>query len=113
MRTSQPHWLLPSRPVFATLRNEAMKPSDMTTRLGDELYEALINREAVAPLSERYPELTIDDAYRIQLHMIDRRLALGERVVGKKIGLTSAAVQTMLGVSEPDFGHLTSGMAFS
>lgn len=87
--------------------------STLSTKLGDELYEALVNRSPVAPLSERYPELTVDDAYRIQLHMIERRLSLGERVVGKKIGLTSVAVQTMLGVNEPDFGHLTSSMAFN
>lgn len=90
-----------------------MNKPDLSIQLGDELYNALVHREPVAPLSERYPELSIEDAYRIQLHMIGRRLALGERVVGKKIGLTSVAVQTMLGVNEPDFGHLTSSMAYN
>ncbi|SFB21297.1 2-oxopent-4-enoate/cis-2-oxohex-4-enoate hydratase [Collimonas sp. OK607] len=89
-----------------------MNNPNMSVTLGDELYEALIKRLPVAPLTERFPELSLEDAYQIQLHMIGRRLAMGERVVGKKIGLTSVAVQTMLGVDQPDFGHLTSAMAY-
>lgn len=89
-----------------------MNSSTMAATLGDELYQALINCSPVAPLSTRFPELSIADAYQIQLRMIDRHLAAGDRIVGKKIGLTSAAVQTMLGVDQPDFGHLTSSMAF-
>jgi len=53
---------------------------------GDELYDALISRVAVDPLTNREPDITIDDAYQIQLRMIDRRLQTGETVVGKKIG---------------------------
>jgi 2-oxopent-4-enoate/cis-2-oxohex-4-enoate hydratase len=89
-----------------------MNTENLAATLGDELYHALVNRLPVAPLSERHPQLSIEDAYRIQLHLIERRLAAGERVIGKKIGLTSLAVQTMLGVNEPDFGHLTSNMAY-
>ena len=58
----------------------------------------------------RDPSLTIDDAYAISLSILDRRLADGERVVGKKIGVTSKAVQDMLGVHQPDFGFLTNRM---
>ncbi|UZG42997.1 2-oxopent-4-enoate hydratase [Caldimonas thermodepolymerans] len=81
-------------------------------RYGDELYQALIHREAVTPLTEREPGITIDDAYQIQLRMIQHRLDAGERVVGKKIGVTSKVVMDMLGVNQPDFGHLLSGMAY-
>lgn len=79
---------------------------------GDELYNALITRTTVAPLLAREPLITIDDAYRIQQRMVARRLEAGERIVGKKIGVTSKAVQDMIGVTRPDFGQLTSGMAF-
>ncbi|MBL6751051.1 MAG: 2-oxopent-4-enoate hydratase [Nevskia sp.] len=79
-------------------------------RHGDELHAALLSRQPVAPLTEREPDITIDDAYRIQLRMIGHRLARGEIVVGKKIGVTSRAVQQMLQVFQPDFGHLLSGM---
>ena len=77
---------------------------------GDELHRALVLREAVAPLTEREPGITIDDAYRIQLRMVQHRLDAGERVVGKKIGVTSQVVMDMLKVDQPDFGHLLSGM---
>jgi len=80
---------------------------------GDELYQALLDRVAVAPLTDREAGITIDDAYQIQLRMIQRRLDAGERVVGKKIGVTSKVVMDMLGVNQPDFGHLLSGMVFN
>jgi 2-oxopent-4-enoate/cis-2-oxohex-4-enoate hydratase len=79
---------------------------------GDELYAAWSERRTVAPLLAREPGITLDDAYRIQERMVARRLAAGERIVGKKIGVTSKAVQEMVGVDRPDFGQLTSGMAF-
>ncbi|MGH8751579.1 MAG: 2-oxopent-4-enoate hydratase [Burkholderiales bacterium] len=80
---------------------------------GDELYDALVKRVPVAPLTEREPAISMDDAYHIQLRMIQRRLDKGETVIGKKIGVTSKAVQTMLNVFQPDFGHLLSGMVFN
>ena len=79
-------------------------------RLADELYRALRERRTVPPLMVRYPDLAIDDAYAISLGALERRKADGERVVGKKIGVTSKAVQDMLGVHQPDFGFLTDRM---
>jgi len=80
---------------------------------GDALYEALASRRAIDPLTQAEPGITIEDAYRIQLRMVERRLqANGERVVGKKIGVTSQAVMDMLKVDQPDFGHLTSAMVY-
>lgn len=80
---------------------------------GDELYQAWLSRTAVAPLTEREPSITIEDAYQVQLRMVQRRLDAGETVVGKKIGVTSKVVMEMLGVNQPDFGQMTSGMVFS
>jgi 2-oxopent-4-enoate/cis-2-oxohex-4-enoate hydratase len=77
---------------------------------GDELFESLRTRLPVEPLTERDPELTLEQAYRIQEYVIGRRLALGDRIIGKKIGLTSRVVQRALGVSEPDFGQLLASM---
>ena len=76
----------------------------------NELYTALRKQQTVEPLRKRFPELTIDDAYAISLGMLARRLDDGERIVGKKIGVTSKAVQDMLGVHQPDFGFLTNVM---
>jgi 2-oxopent-4-enoate/cis-2-oxohex-4-enoate hydratase len=77
---------------------------------GDELYASWLARKTVAPLLQREPEITLDDAYQIQQRYVDRRLAAGETIVGKKIGVTSKPVQEFLGVFQPDFGQLTSGM---
>ncbi len=80
---------------------------------GDQLYNALITRTPVAPLTDREPGITLDDAYRIQLRMIQRRLDAGETIIGKKIGVTSKVVMDMLKVNQPDFGQMTSGMVFN
>ncbi len=80
---------------------------------GDELYQALLERKAVDPLTDREPSITIEDAYQIQLRMIQRRLDAGETIVGKKIGVTSKVVMDMLKVDQPDFGQMTSGMVFN
>jgi len=80
---------------------------------GDELYNALITRTPVAPLTDREPGITLDDAYRIQLRMIQRRVDAGETIIGKKIGVTSKVVMDMLKVNQPDFGQMTSGMVFN
>jgi len=79
--------------------------------LGDELYSALRERRTVPPLTSRM-ELSIEDAYRISLRLRDRRLADGDEVIGKKIGVTSKPVQNALGVHQPDFGFLMRSMRF-
>jgi 2-oxopent-4-enoate/cis-2-oxohex-4-enoate hydratase len=80
------------------------------TRLGDALFDAWRERRVIAPLREQAPGITIEDAYAIQSRLVARRVQAGERIVGKKIGVTSKPVQDFLGVFEPDFGQLTSGM---
>jgi 2-oxopent-4-enoate/cis-2-oxohex-4-enoate hydratase len=82
-------------------------------QLGDELYDALKGCQVLEPLTSRHPEITIEDAYRIQQRLNARRLEAGERIIGKKIGVTSAAVMNMLGVYQPDFGMLTDGMVYN
>lgn len=84
--------------------------ASLIERHATELYEGLRDRRTVAPLAEREPSLTIDDAYAISVGFLSHRLRDGERVVGKKIGVTSKAVQDMLGVHQPDFGFLTDWM---
>ena len=80
---------------------------------GDELYQSFLDRMPVTPLTEREAGIGIDDAYRIQLRMVQRRLDQGETVIGKKIGVTSKAVQEMLQVYQPDFGQMLSAMVYS
>lgn len=82
-------------------------------QFGDELYAALRARQTLRPLTERWPEITIEDAYHVSLRMVNQRIENdGEKIIGKKIGVTSAAVQEMLGVYQPDFGYLTDQMKY-
>ncbi|MGB0907006.1 MAG: fumarylacetoacetate hydrolase family protein [Maricaulaceae bacterium] len=76
----------------------------------DALYAALRTQKSIAPLTDTYDDLTIDDAYAISLGLLERREADGETVIGKKIGVTSKPVMDMLGVNQPDFGFLTDTM---
>jgi 2-oxopent-4-enoate/cis-2-oxohex-4-enoate hydratase len=82
-------------------------------QLGDELYNALCSRETLTPLTERHPDITIEDAYHIQQRMLSRRIDKGARVVGKKIGVTSKVVMDMLNVHQPDFGYLLDTMIYN
>src|SRR5690625_67743 len=66
--------------------------------------------EGVQPVTALDPELTIDEAYQVQQKMIDMEINNGQKITGKKIGLTSKAMQDMLGVNEPDYGHLLDNM---
>ena len=67
----------------------------------------------VEPITDREPSIRIEDAYAISQHLLERRVQDGEVVVGKKIGVTSKAVQSMLNVHRPDFGFLTDAMVFN
>ncbi|MEU2041018.1 2-keto-4-pentenoate hydratase [Nocardia niwae] len=78
--------------------------------LADELERAERERVAIDPLIARHPDIDVVDAYEIQLINIRRRLDGGARVVGHKVGLSSEAMQRMMGVDEPDYGHLLAEM---
>jgi 2-keto-4-pentenoate hydratase len=75
------------------------------------LRDAHAARAPIAPLREAHPGWTIDDAYQVQQLNVEHAVAAGARVVGRKAGLTSRAVQAQLGVDQPDFGTLTADMA--
>jgi 2-keto-4-pentenoate hydratase len=79
-------------------------------QFAEQLAEAETTRIGISPLSSVDPELTIKEAYSIQLENIQRKVAEGQTIIGKKIGLTSLAMQRLLGVNEPDYGHLLDGM---
>ena len=78
--------------------------------MAEALLAAEQNRKPIPPLTETDPGITLDEAYRIQLRVMEIKKSSGQVVVGKKIGLTSRAMQAMLGVNEPDYGHILDGM---
>src|ERR1700754_22287 len=79
-------------------------------QLAANLREAEDTRQPIGPLTEAHPELTVADAYRIQQINVHRRKEEGGLVRGRKVGLTSLAMQQQLGVDEPDFGALFADM---
>lgn len=69
--------------------------------------------EPGAPLTELYPQLGMEDAYRIQLEYIALREAEGARVVGHKVGCTNKLLQAQFGIDQPDYGHILDAMVLS
>jgi 2-keto-4-pentenoate hydratase len=88
----------------------AMLSDDARREAAHALATAERDRAPIPPLRETYPDIAAGDAYEIQLINIRRRLADGATVHGHKVGLSSKAMQEMMGVDEPDYGHLLSDM---
>jgi 2-oxo-hept-3-ene-1,7-dioate hydratase len=82
--------------------------ADAARRLG----EAEAARTPIRQLSLQYPEATIEDAYEIQRVWVDSKLASGRALIGRKIGLTSRAMQQAVSITEPDYGALLDNMVF-
>jgi 2-keto-4-pentenoate hydratase len=78
--------------------------------MAEALFEAEKTRRPIAPLTADHPEMTLADAYAVQMLNVRARAAGGARMIGKKVGLTSRAMQRNIGVNEPDYGHLFSDM---
>lgn len=79
-------------------------------KLVEEIVEAENKRSLAPSISFRYPDFTIDDAYRVQMRLMERKVEAGEKVIGKKAGLTSKVMQVKVGTKEPDFGFITDRM---
>lgn len=82
-------------------------------KLAKTLFTSLREQQVIAPITTKHKDFSIVDAYQVSQQLLEYRLAEGEKVVGKKIGLTSKVVQDMLGVHQPDFGFLTDTMMYS
>jgi len=72
--------------------------------LADELAEADRSHSVIPRITARHPEATIDDSYAIQGVWREQNIAAGRRLVGRKSGLTSKAMQQATGITEPDYG---------
>lgn len=84
---------------------------EVRERLAADLAEAERTRVPIPPLTDAHPDIDVVDAYEIQLINIRQRVAEGTKVIGHKVGLSSEAMQKMMNVDEPDYGHLLEDMA--
>jgi len=87
-----------------------MLSSAIRAELAAVLADAERTRVPITPLTAAHPDIDVVDAYEIQLINIRARLDDGARVIGHKVGLSSEAMQKMMGVDEPDYGHLLADM---
>jgi len=87
-----------------------MLSSAIRAELAAALADAERSRVPTTPLTAAHPDIDVVDAYEIQLINIRARLDDGARVIGHKVGLSSEAMQKMMGVDEPDYGHLLADM---
>lgn len=86
----------------------------LASKLLDTLYRELMQAEAtktpITAFTTSFPDIYIDDSYAIQLKVIQTKVNNGLRVVGKKIGQVSRAMQELMGIMEPDYGHILNNM---
>ncbi|MDN3310345.1 2-oxo-hepta-3-ene-1,7-dioic acid hydratase [Microbacterium oryzae] len=89
-----------------------MLTPEVLTGIADELARAESARTTVPLLTARHDGMTVDDAYAVQRVWRDRGLAVGRRIAGRKIGLTSRAMQQATGITEPDYGVIFDDVVF-
>ncbi len=89
-----------------------MAKTETYEALADRLLTAESSQGPIAPITEEFAQMSVDEAYQVQFRLIEAKLAASRdsRVAGKKIGLTSLAMQNLFGVYEPIYGCLLSNM---
>lgn len=90
-----------------------MLTQDIIDQTARRLHQAEKDRTQIRQISLDYPEITIEDAYRIQRTWVDMKVAEGRVIKGHKIGLTSRAMQMSSQIDEPDYGTLLDDMFFN
>ncbi|TQR08569.1 2-keto-4-pentenoate hydratase [Psychrobacillus soli] len=81
-------------------------------RAASLLMEAETNKKPIEPFTSSAESISVDEAYQIQLEVVRQKREMGATIVGKKIGLTSKAMQEMFKVDKPDYGHLLDEMIY-
>lgn len=80
--------------------------------IAQRLDRAERERVQIRQIHLQHPGITIEDAYAVQNEWVGMKIAAGRRLVGRKVGLTSKAMQTSIGINEPDYGALLDDMVF-
>ena len=90
-----------------------MLDADTTAEIARRLDRAERDRVPIPQLSLQYPQMTIADAYAVQHAWVQSKLSAGRVLRGRKIGLTSRAMQQAVSITEPDYGALFDDMFFA
>lgn len=88
-----------------------MTTTTAITQAYEQLKRAINSHTSIKPLTLENPDFSVEEAYNVQLKLIEDELKAGHVITGKKIGLTSIAMQNLLNVDQPDYGHLLNYMA--
>jgi len=89
-----------------------MLTKDQVSAEAQRLHEAETNRTQVKATTLSYPDMSIEDAYKVQSAWMEIKKSEGRTVAGYKIGLTSRAMQKSMSITEPDYGTLLDDMVF-
>ncbi|MBZ8176829.1 2-oxo-hepta-3-ene-1,7-dioic acid hydratase [Corynebacterium poyangense] len=89
-----------------------MLDDSLITQIADDLAEAERERRMIPLLTARFPDMTVEDSYRVQNEWRRRGEAAGRRLIGRKIGLTSRPMQEATGITEPDYGTIFADMVY-
>src|SRR4051795_10839054 len=89
-----------------------MLADDVARQLARHLYAARKSRVQLRHFSSQHPQMTIEDGYTIQREWVKLELAAGHLIKGRKIGLTSRAMQQASQINEPDYAPLMDDMFF-
>ena len=81
--------------------------------MAQDLLNARRDRTAIPPLTERFPDMSVEDAYAVQQGLVAGLLAEGDSIIGYKLGLTSKPMQEMLGVDQPDYAPVLGSTAYA
>ena len=83
-----------------------MLTNEQVAEAAAALHNAELENDPITPISETYPDADVEDAYRISQAVTDRKLKTGRTIKGHKIGLTSKAMRSLTGATEPDYGTM-------
>lgn len=84
--------------------------ADDLQKVAATLADAERQRLPVDPPTDRWPDMTLEEAYAVQALNVAARVGAGDPVRGHKVGCTSQVMQEFFGVDHPDFGHLFASM---
>ena len=78
--------------------------------IAQQILDCYLNKKQIPLLTQTYPDIEVEDAYRIQEYVVEARVAAGRIIKGYKVGLTSKAMQELAGTDEPDFSAMLDDM---